>query len=166
MKKHTPQPPPPRKVFIATRKEGEQKDKAFQKLHETFDTTPQTAEAAEFIVVDLEDPLEPVEWADALTFADSSFLAEHCSPPIILAQIGEVNKNFKDVILPALIRGASKLPTYNTCDEILDWLCRVERAVPFYNKKNLPEQQGIEQARQEIAETAVSLQRLGTKLPR
>jgi hypothetical protein len=108
----------------------------FRKLGSSYDTSPKTADEAEFIIVDLEHPLPPKEWGSLPTLANSILVATRCFPPIILAEIGmAIDQNIR-MILDGLISDADQLPTYRTEDELLDWLHKLEQALPFYNQKD------------------------------
>jgi len=131
--------PKKRKVFLATRKSGERRQNAFAKLHEAYDTTPKTAEKAEFIIVDLEDPIPPRDWGNSNNIL--LVVPGHRYPPIILAELGEKeDPNFR-IVLDGIMSEAGKLPCCKTQDALLDWLYSIEKLLPFYNQKNLDEQQ-------------------------
>ncbi len=126
----------PRKVFIATRKDTEARERAFSFLGSDFDYRASDPEEAEFIVVDCNDFVAARNWMNC---RPGFVIPEPCCPPILLVALaGEGDRDFLDRLAFSYEGDLSNYPVVKTPDELLRTLKWLESIFPFYNKKNSP----------------------------
>lgn len=133
--------PDPRKVYIASRKDPETRKMAFELVRKEF-LTAERADEAEFIILDCDDPAAFREWV-----SNKPRFVVHgtCYPPIVLASLGGKDPaGFLERLSETYDGDVSVLPVCDTPDELLRTLKRLQAALPFYNRRNAPEEEDEE----------------------
>lgn len=124
-----------RKVYFATRKDLETRNKVFELVRKEF-RAADSADEAEFIILDCDDPAALKEWVSTKpTFV----VPDSCYPPIILASLGGKNhEEFLQILEGSYAGDVSSLPVCQSPDELVQTLKRLLAALPFYNARNAP----------------------------
>jgi hypothetical protein len=125
----------PRKVYIATRKDLDTRNKVFELVRKEFKAAD-CAEEAEFIILDCDDPAALKEWVST---KPNFVVPDSCYPPIILASLGGKDPTgFLQTLADSYAGEVDSLPVCQSPDELVKTLKRLLAALPFYNARNAP----------------------------